>query len=100
MYSEAVEVRSNQDKFYLRWFRNPACGDWTGSNRTEKDRGRVPPGFFWGKGGEVVVRFRVCGAPWANEWANVSSVDFFFTYGDYGFSLKEVGTILGNDNGI
>ena len=48
----------------------------------------------------MVVRFRVCGAPWANEWANVSSVDFFFTDGEYGFSLKEVGTILGKDNGI
>ena len=37
---------------------------------------------------------------WANECANVGSIDFFFTYGEYGVSLKEVGTILGNGYGI
>ena len=47
-----------------------------------------------------MVRFCVCGAPWANEWANVDSVDFFFTYGEYGVSLKKVGPILGNGYGI
>ena len=35
-------------------------------------------------------------APWATDRANVGSVDFFFTYGEYGFSLKGVGPILGN----
>ena len=51
-YSKAVEVRSNYKKSYLGWFGNPACGDWTGSNRIEKDRVRVPPEFVWGKRGE------------------------------------------------
>ena len=26
------------------------------------------------------MRFCVCGVPWANDWANVVSVDFFFKY--------------------
>ena len=56
-------------------------GDWTGRNRTEKDRGRVPLGSFGGKGREVVVWFRMCGAPWANDWDNVGSIDFFSTCG-------------------
>ena len=43
----------------------------------------------------------MCGVFWANNWAtyNVASVDFFFTYGDYDFSLKDVGLILGNGYG-
>ena len=27
---------------------DPACGNWTGSKQTEKERGRVPPGVFLG----------------------------------------------------
>ena len=41
----------------------------------------------------------MCGVPFANDWANVGSVDFFFTDGEYGFSLKGVGPILGNGYG-
>ena len=37
---------------------------------------------------KVVVWFCVCGALWANDWANVGSVDVFFTYGEYGFTFK------------
>ena len=33
-------------------FRNPACGDSTGSNLIEKDRVRVPPGLAGGKVGK------------------------------------------------
>ena len=50
---------------------------------------------FSGEGGEVAVWFRVYRAPWATDWANVGSIDFFFTYGEYGFS-RGVGPILGN----
>ena len=35
------------------------------------------------EGGEVVVWFHMCGAPWVNDWANVGPVDVFFTYGEY-----------------
>ena len=45
IYSEAVEALSNYKKSYLWPFRNPACGDWTRSNWTEKDWVHVPPGF-------------------------------------------------------
>ena len=38
--------------------------------------------------------------PLTNDWANVGSVDFFFTYDECGFSLKGVGPILGNGYGI
>ena len=31
----------------------------------------------------------MCGAPWANDWGNVGSVDVFLTYGEYGFRFKE-----------
>ena len=47
-----------------------------------------------------MVGFRVCGVPWANDLANVGSVDFFFTYGGYGFSLKGVVPFLGNDKNL
>ena len=49
LYSEVVEVRSNYKKSYLWGFRNPACGDSTGSNVIEKDRVGVPTRLAWGK---------------------------------------------------
>ena len=62
MYSEAAEVRSSYKKSYLWWFRHLDGGNWTGSNWTKIDRVHVHPAFVWGrKGGEWVVRFRVCG---------------------------------------
>ena len=42
----------------------------------------------------------MCGAPWANDWANVGFVDVFFRYGEYGLVLRGVGPILGNEYGI
>ena len=89
-YSEEAGTPSTHKKSYLWWFENPACGDWSGSSWTGKDRVRVPPGiFFLREGGEVVVWFRVCGAPWANnDWANFGSAEVFFTYGEYSFSFK------------
>ena len=39
--NEAAEARSNYKKSYFWWFRNSACGDWTGSNRTEHPGGKV-----------------------------------------------------------
>ena len=46
--------RSNNKKPYLWWFRNPACGDSTGSNLIEKDRFGVSPRLSGGKGRRVV----------------------------------------------
>ena len=49
---------------------------------------------FWtclrqGKGRETVLWFRICEAP-LNDWGNGGSVSVvFFTYGKYGFSLKD-----------
>ena len=31
----------------------------------------------------------MCEAPWANDLANVGSVDVFFTFGEYGFSFMK-----------
>ena len=61
--SEVVEARSNDKKSYLWWFRNPACGDSTESNRIEKDWIGVRPGLVWGNGGGRVVGSSVCEAP-------------------------------------
>ena len=52
VYREVAEARSNYKKPYLWWFRNPACGDSTGSNRIEKDWVGVPPGLVRGMGDE------------------------------------------------
>ena len=46
---------------------------------------------FWREGGEVVVSFRVCEVLWANDWANVGSIDFFSTF---------VFHVLVKDNGM
>ena len=39
-----------------------------------------------------MVWFHMCGAPWANDWDNVGSIDFFttevFTYGN-GMDFKD-----------
>ena len=45
VYREIVEGRSDYKKSYLWRFRNPACGDSTGSKLIEKDRVRLPPGL-------------------------------------------------------
>ena len=42
----------------------------------------------------------MCGAPGAHDWSNVGSVDLFFTYVEYGFSLKGVSPILDNEYDI
>ena len=49
VHREVVEAGSNYKRSYLWRFRNPACGDSTGSNRVEKDLVRVPPGHLWAK---------------------------------------------------
>ena len=42
------QLRLDQTKkTYLWWFRNPAFGDWTGSNRNKKEQVCVPPRFVW-----------------------------------------------------
>ena len=33
----------------------------------------------------------MCGAPWANGWANIGSIDFFSTYGFHVLLVKENG---------
>ena len=43
VYKEVVQARSNYKKSYFLLFGNPVCGDSTGSNRIEKDQGRVSP---------------------------------------------------------
>ena len=63
VYSYVVEARSNYKKSYLWWFKNPACGDWTGSNGIEKNWVGLPPGLVWEKGGGAVVWFSVSEAP-------------------------------------
>ena len=84
-----IAAQSNYKKSYLRWFRNPACGDSAGSNRIEKGRVGVPPGLVWGKGRGGVVWFSVCEVPFEN-WANGGSADAIFTYGEYDFSSMEI----------
>ena len=49
---EVLEAQSNYKQSYLRWFRNVAFGDSTGSNQIEKEHVCVPPGLVWGKGEE------------------------------------------------
>ena len=48
VYKKVVEDSWSYKRSYLWCFRNPACGDSTGSNRTEKERVRMPPGPFFG----------------------------------------------------
>ena len=90
--NEAAEARSSYKKSYFWWFRNSACGDWTGSNRTEKDRGRVHPGGKGGKGRGVVVWFRVRGATWTNDW----TIECWF----YWFLFHVWFSVLVKGNGI
>ena len=78
-YSEVVEAQSNYKKYYLWWFKNPACSDWTRSNWIEKDQVGVTPGFVRGKWKEEVVWFSVCEAS-LDDWTDGGSVDAFFTY--------------------
>ena len=63
VYKEIVDVRPNYKKPYFWWFGNPACGDSTGSDRIEKYQASVSGRLNWGKRGEGVVWFSVCGAP-------------------------------------
>ena len=51
MYREEVEVQSNYEKSCLRWLKNVACGNSTGSSRIEKDKIFVPSSFVWRNGG-------------------------------------------------
>ena len=46
-HKNVVEDSSSYIRSYLWSCRNPACGDSTGSNGTEKDRVRMPPGLFF-----------------------------------------------------
>ena len=52
LYKEVVEVWLNYNKSCFWWFGNLACGEPTGSNRIEKDQGRVSARLVWGKTGE------------------------------------------------
>ena len=79
------------------WLRNLASCDSAGSKQSKKSQVGVPPGLVWGKGGEGVVWFSVCGVP-LGDWGN--GISFDVTYGEYGFSLREVGPILDNGYGI
>ena len=55
LYKEVVEVRSNNKKSYFWWFGDPACGNLTGSNQTEKGQGRVSARLAYGKREEWAV---------------------------------------------
>ena len=46
VHKKVVEDSSSYKRSYLWCFRNPACGDLTESNETEKERFRMPPGPF------------------------------------------------------
>ena len=46
-----------------------------------------------------MVWFSICGAP-LDTWANDGFVEVLFMYGEYGFSSKEVGPIIGNGFGF
>ena len=46
-HMKVVEDSLSYKRHCLRYFRNPACGDSTGSNGTEKDRFRMPSGLFF-----------------------------------------------------
>ena len=85
VYGEVVEARSNYKLFSLWWFRNPTCGDSTGSNQIEKDWVGGPPGLVWRKREGEVVWFSACQVP-LDDYANGGSVDVFFTYDEYDFS--------------
>ena len=52
MHGDVVQTRANFKRFYLWSFKNPACGDFIGSNGIVKDQVHVPHGLVWGKGGE------------------------------------------------
>ena len=86
VFSEVVEAWSNYKKFYLWWFRNPACGDSAGSNRIQKDRVGAPLGLVWGIGEGGVVWLSVSEAPLHDRANNYGSGDVFSKYGEYIFS--------------
>ena len=48
VHKEVVEDWSSYMRSYLWCLRKPAWGDSTGSNGTERDRVRMPPGLFFG----------------------------------------------------
>ena len=54
MHGDVVQTRANFKRFYLWSFKNPACGDFIGSNEIVKDQVHVPHGLVWGKGGRKV----------------------------------------------
>ena len=61
VFNEVGEFRSNYNKSYLWWFRNPACGDVTATNWIVKDRVGIPPGPVWEKEwGDLVCFSCVC----------------------------------------
>ena len=49
MHGDVVQTRADFKRFYLWSFKNPACGDFIGSNGIVKDQVHVPHGLVWGK---------------------------------------------------
>ena len=76
MYKEVVEALSDYEKSNFWWFRNPACGDSTGSNQIEKHQGRVSLRLVLGKRAEGAAWFSVFGAP-LDDWVNDGYVDIY-----------------------
>ena len=62
----------------LWWF------DW--EYQIENDQAHVSHRPVWGKRGEGVVWFSVCGGP-LDDWTNSGYVDVLFTCGESGFSF-------------
>ena len=50
VYNEVVDVRSNYNKSYFKWFGNPVCGDSSGSNQIVKDKVMYLLDLFEGRG--------------------------------------------------
>ena len=80
VYSEVVEARSSYKKSYLKGFRNPGCGDSTGSNTSSTCLGKV------GWEGRGAVWHSLCEAPLVDG----DSVDVLCRYDEYGFSYTGI----------
>ena len=75
---EVVKVGSNYKRSYFWWRGNPASGDSTESNRTEKSQGCVSAGLVWGKGREGAVWLSACGVT-SDHQVNGDYVDVSLT---------------------
>ena len=86
VYSEVVEARSSYKKSYLKGFRNPGCGDSTGSNTSWTCLGEV------GWDGRGAVWHNLCDAPLVDQASLVDgdSVDVICRYDEYGFSYTGI----------